>query len=174
MPTDYVSEYDTEITTGFYYIEIHNCFPCHGNGWYCDSFVKDALSLQVITHDHIKYQIKPSQALHPNFFEDFVNSVAEHFAGYKKANNGFVGILAKKYNTYDKTYFTQDRMVALKEWIENPTDVSFSGIYDYSQGLCHYEFMMRQDKLQTIIDNAKQNQYDPMVWLININKKTTV
>ena len=95
MPTDYVSEYDNKITVGFYYIEIHNCFPCHGNGWYCDSFVKDALSLQVITHDHIKYQIKPSQALHPNFFEDFVNSVSKHFAGYKKANNGFIGILAK-------------------------------------------------------------------------------
>ena len=65
-------------------------------------------------------------------------------------------------------------MVALKEWIENPIDVSFSGIYDNSQGLCHYEFMMKHDKLQTIINNAKQNQYDPMVWLININKKTPV
>ena len=64
-------------------------------------------------------------------------------------------------------------MVALKEWIENPTDVSFSGIYDNSKGLCHYEFMMKQDKLQTIINHAKQNQYDPMVWLININKKNT-
>ena len=34
--------------------------------------------------------------------------------------------------------------------------------------------MMKHDKLQTIINNAKQNQYDPMVWLININKKTPV
>ena len=62
----------------------------------------------------------------------------QSFSKYKRANNGFIGILAKNYNTYEKHYFTQDRMVALKEWMDNPIDVSFSGIYDNSQGLCHY------------------------------------
>ena len=61
-------------------------------------------------------------------------------------------------------------MVALKEWVENPTDVSFSGIYDQQFG----NPMMKHNKLQTIINHARQNQYDPLVWLISINKKTPV
>ena len=33
--------------------------------------------------------------LSPRFFEDFVNAVAQSFSKYKRANNGFIGILAK-------------------------------------------------------------------------------
>ena len=40
--------------------------------------------------------------LNPRFFEDFVNAVVQSFDKYKQANNGFIGILAKNYNTYDK------------------------------------------------------------------------
>ena len=50
----------------------------------------------------------------------------------------------------------------------------FSRIYDNLKGLCHYEFMMKHEQIQTIINDAKQHQDDPMVWLININKKTPV
>ena len=56
--------------------------------------------------------------LSPRFFEDFVNAVVKNFNKYKQANNGFIGILAKNYNTYEKHYFTQDRMTALKEWLK--------------------------------------------------------
>ena len=95
LPTDYIEPYDKDIKTGFYYIETNNVIPCRGNGWYCDIFVCDALHLKLITHDDIKYQVKSSRMLSSRFFEDFVNAVAQSFSKYKRANNGFIGILAK-------------------------------------------------------------------------------
>ena len=55
--------------------------------------------------------------------------------------------------------------------VKNPNDVSFSGIYDNSN-LNKYEFMMGNDNLQTLIDLARNKPLDPMVWLINVSKKT--
>ena len=103
LPTDCIEPYDHNIKTGFYYIETNHVFPCHGNGWYADICICDALHLQLITHDDIKYQIKSSRMLNPRFFEDFVNAVVQSFDKYKQANNGFIGILATNYNTYENT-----------------------------------------------------------------------
>jgi hypothetical protein len=61
LPTDCIEPYDMNINTGFHYIEANNTFPCHGNGWYVDIFICDALRLHLITHDDIKYQIKSSR-----------------------------------------------------------------------------------------------------------------
>ena len=148
-------------------------FPCHGNGWYADIFICDALNLQLITHDDIKYQIQSSRMLPPRFFEDFVNVVVQSFDKYKQANNGFIGILAKNYNTYEKHYFTQDRTTALKEWLKNPREVSYCGIYDNSKDLHAYEFLTNRDILQAMIDLArsKYKQFDPMVWMVHTSKK---
>ena len=68
LPTDCIEPYDHNIKTGFYYIETNNVFPCHGNGWYADIFICDALNLKLITHDDITYQIKSSRMLNPRFF----------------------------------------------------------------------------------------------------------
>ena len=79
LPTDCIEPYDHNIKTGFYYIETNNVFPCHGNGWYADIFICDALNLQLITHDDMKYQIKSSRMLNPRFFEDFVKCCCSIF-----------------------------------------------------------------------------------------------
>ena len=172
LPIDSIEPYDQNIKTGFYYIETDNVMPCHGNGWYADIFVCDALKLNIITHDDIKYQIKSSRMLSPRFFEDFVNAIVKYFNKYKQANNGFIGILAKNYNTYEKHYFTQDRMTALKEWLKKPDEVSYCGIYDNSKDLHTYQFLMNRDNLQAMIDLARSKEFEPMVWMVNISKKT--
>jgi len=94
-----------------------------------------------------------------------VNAVVKSFDSYKQANNGFIGILGKNYNTYAKHHFTQDRMTALKEWLNNPSDVSYTGIYNNHEDLHKYQFMMNQEQLQVMIDIAKDNskQINPMV-----------
>ena len=143
LPIDCIEPYDENITTGLYYVETNVFFPCRGNGWYADMFVCEALNLSLITHDDIKYQIKSSHTLNPRFFEYFVDAIVKSFANYKQANNGFIGILAKSYNTYEKHYFTQDRMTALKEWLKKPDEVSYAGIYDNSKDLHAYQFLMQ-------------------------------
>ena len=114
IPTDYIEPFDGQITTGFYHVITAHSFPFRGNGWYADIFVAEALQLNLISHDDIKYQIKASNKLNKCFFNTFVDAIVKSFDSYKQANNGFIGILAKNYNTYEKHYFTQDRMSALK------------------------------------------------------------
>ena len=104
MPTGCVQQFDGCITTGFYFVVTTRCFPFRGNGWYADVFVAEAVKLNLIAYDDIKYQIKASYKLHAQFFCTFVSAVAKSFDGYKQANNGFIGILAKNYHTYEKQY----------------------------------------------------------------------
>jgi len=175
IPTDYIEPFDGKITTGFYHVITTHSFPFRGNGWYADIFVAEALQLNLIIHDDIKYQIKASNKLSECFFNTFVDAIVKSFDSYKQANNGFIGILAKNYNTYEKHYFTQDRMSALKEWLKNPSDVSYTGIYDNHEDLHKYQFMMMdQEELQTMIDIAKNKskQVNPMVWMVRTSKKT--
>jgi len=174
MPTDFIQPFDGQITTGFYHVITTRSFPFRGNGWYADVFVAEAVQLNLINHDDVKYQIKASNKLNECFFSAFVNTVKQSFDSYKQANNGFIGILAKNYNTYEKHYFTQDRMSALKEWLKNPSDVSYTGIYNNHEDLHQYQFMMGQEQLQAMIDIAKDKskQVNPMVWMVCTSKKT--
>ena len=65
-------------------------------------------------------------------------------------------------------------MTALMEWLKKPDEVGYAGIYDNSKDLHAYQFLMKRDNLQAMIDLArsKDKQFDPMVWMINISKKT--
>ena len=145
------------IKTGFYSLEANSTFPCHGNGWYADIFICDALRFHVITHDDINCQTKSSRMLSLRFVEDFVNAVVKSFNKCKQANNGFIGLLAKNYKTYETHYFTQDRTTALKEWLKNPDEVSYCDIYDNSQNVHSYEFLMNNDNLQAMVNLARRN-----------------
>ena len=104
-----VEEVDGKIETGFYYIETSNCYPCHGNGWYCDEFIYSILGYNLISIDDIKYKTKPSKTLKSDFFKQFVDNVADIFVGYKCALHGLIGILAKLYTTNykKKLYYTE-------------------------------------------------------------------
>ena len=71
--------------------------------------------------------------------------------------------------------FTQDCTTAFKEWLRNPREVSYCGIYDNSKDLHAYEFLMNRDNLQAMVDLArsKDKQFDPMVWMVHTCKKNT-
>ena len=64
-------------------------------------------------------------------------------------------------------------MSALKEWLNNPSDVSYTGIYDNHEDLHQYQFMVGQEQLQSMIDIAKNKgkQVNPMVWMVCTSKK---
>ena len=98
-PTDEIQSFDGVITTGSYYIETDNCFPLRGNGFYSDAVINQLLLDNSIKLDNIKYQLKSSKSQPYDFFKDVVHSVARIFNGYKLANNGFIGLLAKNYIT---------------------------------------------------------------------------
>ena len=73
MPVDEVQPFDGNITTGIYFVVTDNCVPLHGNGWYADAVVCDALELNIITHDDIKHQLKASNMLQQRFFGTFLS-----------------------------------------------------------------------------------------------------
>jgi hypothetical protein len=167
-PTDETKPFDGTITTGSYYIETDNCFPLHGNGFYSDAVINQLLLDNSIKPGDIKYQIKASKSKPPDFFKDFVHSVADTFDKYKLANNGFVGLLGKSYITNDKHYFTTDRTKALKEWLNKPDEISFLGLYES----CHHGVDFTMDEtLMNKIDRAMRNPIDPKVWMINKRRK---
>ena len=91
------------------------------------------------------------------------------FHGYKLANNGFIGLLAKHYITNNKHYFTTDRTRALTEWLKKPEEVSFLGLYD-EDGTHQNQFTMTET-LMDKINKAMDNPREPMVWMINKSKK---
>jgi hypothetical protein len=78
-----------------------------------------------------------------------------------------------KYSTNNKLYFTPDRTTVLKEWLRNPEEVHFNGIYDNEKDIHNYNFM-ENENIQTMIDMAmsRGKECDPLVWMVNISKKT--
>jgi hypothetical protein len=171
-PTDEVRAFRLAdvIETGFYYIETDNVFPCRGNGWYCDSFINEILQMGIITKDDIKYQIKSSNVLPNDFFQEFVDDVASTFSGYKLALNGFIGILSKMHTTNKHHYFTQDRNTALSHWLRFPKEYSFMGIYDTDDiyNYCLSDTIENNtETLQSMIDRALNKAVQPMAWMVN-------
>ena len=167
--TDEIQEFDGTITAGSYYVETQNCFPAPGHGFYSDTAIDFFLELNIITLHDIKYQIKASKTKPPDFlFTDFVEYVANTFDGYKLANNGFIGLLAKNHITTDKTYFTTNHTQVIKEWIKNPDDVSYVGIYDD----CYNQQNTFRIIPQHIVD-AMNSKCDPMVWMLKKSKTKT-
>ena len=65
-------------------------------------------------------------------------------------------------------------MSALKEWLKNPSDVSYTGIYDNHDDLHQYQFMMGQEQLQTMIDIAKKTKANKLTlwygWYARVKK----
>jgi hypothetical protein len=93
----------------------------------------------------------------------------------KWAINGFIGILAKNYTTNTRLYFTADRETALKEWLNNPEEVKFNGIYDNEKDIHNYMFM-ENEGIQSMIDKAMSRSVkgtcEPLVWMVNVSKTT--
>ena len=102
--------------------------------------------------------------------------MVKSFHKYKQANNGFIGILAKNYNTYETLFHTRPYDSIERMAKKKPDEVSYCGIYDNSKDLHAYQFLVNQDNLQTMIDLArsKDKQYDPMVWMVNVSRKTII
>ena len=101
-----------------------------------------------------------------------MHSVARIFNGYKLANNGFIGLLAKNYITNNNHYFTTDRTRALKEWLKNPEEVSCLCLYD-EDGSHQNQFTMTET-LMDKTNKAMENPIEPMVWMINKSKKRNI
>jgi hypothetical protein len=70
-------------------------------------------------------------------------------------------------------YFTSDRATALQEWVRNPEEVKFNGIYDNEKDIHNYNFM-EHENIQSMIDMAmsKGKGCDPLVWMVNVSKNT--
>ena len=56
--------------------------------------------------------------------------------------------------------------------MKNKEEISYEGIYDNNDKDMHrYQFMQNAESTQAMIDIAKANQIDPMVWVVHQTKK---
>ena len=75
---DEIQPYDGQpIITGLYYVVTDNDMPFHGNDFYADNIVQNALDAEHIQSTDIKYQIRASSNLERNHFHAFVEHVFE-------------------------------------------------------------------------------------------------
>ena len=58
---------------GLYYVESNNYMPLHANGWYCHNMIKYCLDNNIITHDHIKYEVMSSLTIPSNYYYEFID-----------------------------------------------------------------------------------------------------
>ena len=70
--------------------------PFHGNDFYTDNIVQNALDADIIQPTDIKYQIRASLKLEQNHFRGFVNSAFENFTEPKQAIVAFIGAMFGK------------------------------------------------------------------------------
>jgi hypothetical protein len=74
-----------------------------------------------------------------------------------------------------KHYFTQDRSTAISQWLLQPEEYNFMGIYDTGD-VNDYESKQNDiGNLQSIINEALNHQnIKPMVWMLNRSFNTAV
>ena len=171
MPTDQVEKHDGRIDTGRYYIETTEISALEGNGWYCDSVIKQALQFKLLTEEDIKFQLKPSLSLKPNHFKQFVLDVYEKFESPKQAINGFIGLLGKSKITKHQHYFESDYNVVANEVVHNDDDIKTRGIFKESNDTVSVNMLnLNDDDLQKLIQEAENSTQEPMIYQLTRNK----
>jgi len=182
MATDEVQLYDGKaITTGLYYIVTNNDLPFHGNDFYIDNVVQNALDEGLITEADIKYQIRASNKLKRCYFTEFVNKVFEHFREPKKAIVAFIGAMfGRSCYTYSRDYFDSNIDTAIQAFITNPDDISIRGIYDSDKfnnepvnvNMLYTDTEQLGRAIQSSLEN--NNEIQPVAYHINLSKKQNV
>lgn len=114
-----VAKPQSVLKQGFYYITTKNMFPCRGNGWYSDGFLK-YIKLEGIAFK-IKYQLLSSLTYAEDYLKNLFNSITK-FSEFKFMSNGLIGKLAqteqsnstvwfeKNFNTCCYHYFKESNM----------------------------------------------------------------
>ena len=95
-----------------YYVVTDNDMPFHGNDFYTDNSVQNALDAELIQSTDIKYQIRASTKLERNHFRAFVESVFEYVYEPKQAIVAFIGAM------FGKNYYTYNRDYLRETWIQ--------------------------------------------------------
>lgn len=95
------------IPAGAYYIITYNILPFKGNGWYFYPLIQYALTKKIIKLSDIKYYLKPSLTLSPEYFNDFIDSIVKNCPEHLKLGiNSFLGSLGHKVSKNTKMYLT--------------------------------------------------------------------
>ena len=111
---DEIQPYDGQpIIAGLYYVVTDNDRPYHGNDFYTDNPVQNALDAELIQSTDIKYQIRASTQLKRTHFRACVESVFEYFYEPKQAIVAFIGAMFGK-----KLLHLQSRLCGRESWIQ--------------------------------------------------------
>ena len=96
------------IGPGFYYVESKEYFPLRGNGWYSQAMVEYCIDIGIIWPHNIKYFIKPSMTLKPDYFNDFIDQVYNEWGSLDKlAINALIGCFYRKDFMFTSSFYTR-------------------------------------------------------------------
>jgi len=176
---DEIQPYDGQpISTGLYYVVTDNDMPFHGNDFYIDNIVQNALDAGLIQQTDIKYQIRASLKLDKNHFHAFVDSVFKNFTEPKQAIVAFIGAMfGKNYYTYNRDYFEGNIDTAIQMYMQHPDEVNVKCIYDTSK-IRHVDgvHLLSTDNVgvsKSIAASIENNQaVAPVAFHVNVSKKT--
>jgi len=181
--SDQVEPYDGKhITAGLYYVVNNNDLPFHGNDFYIDNVVQNALDEELITTSDIKYQIRASATLKRSHFMAFVDKVFEHFMDPKQAIVAFIGAMfGRCCRTFNRDDFESNLDTVVNMFMKNPDDVNVKCVYDPATlagagKVDMYSGAQRDEELCKIIQSSLDSNKDlkPVAYHLNVNKRVKV
>ncbi len=149
----------------------------HGNDWYSDNMVNQALLKEIIQKEDVKYQIKASAVLVQDHFTAFVNDIFEKFYEPKQAIVGFIGAMfGRSYTTYNRDYFESNLDTVLQHYINDPDHTNIRGIYNTNNTVQHcgnnvLDMNYTEFSNELMASISLSSNEVPITYHINIHKK---
>ena len=155
---DNIESFDCEfnehkkIPTGYYFVETMNLLPFKGNGWHCQTLVRYAIKEKIIGLENIKFVIRPSVTLRPDYFNKFVNFIYGNEAlddkDKKLSVNAFIGMLGSKVNKTQTCILTESLNDVSYHFFKN--DGCFIKKHEHEETKAeYYEVIKRKETYKT-------------------------
>ena len=119
---DKVEEYNGVVDCGVYFVESDNYLPLHGNGWYYHNMINYCLEEGIIKHEDIKFKIKSSLTIKPNYFNKFIDYCYTNMGEYSKLMvNSMIGAFKpnSKREHWKSLCITNNSCEAFNNYIKN-------------------------------------------------------
>jgi hypothetical protein len=169
----YVGGNVKDMKEGFYYIKTNNTFPCRGNGWYSNGFIK-FLCREKIKYK-VKYQLLASNTYDDDYLKKFFDNITQ-FTDFKFMSNSFIGTMAQTEKNSSTVWFEKNFDTCCFHYFKENNmkkKINISPIEDEEQNVLFYQleskvFSQKNENDIPIYNQILENEY---IKLYELNKK---